>query len=135
MQRQIVLALLLVATPLAADTASEIRTALDYYAEVWNEDDLEAIEGYYHQDFVLVTEDGVIPRKQRIDGIRNLVSEGGDRGRLSHAQVNVEELGASHAMAYGRIALQFEDNSTLESWFTTIYVRTPFGWKALLTRN
>ena len=99
MHRLLVLALLLVATPLAADTASEIRTALDYYAEVWNDNDLDAIEGYYHQDFVLVSENGVIPRKQRIDGIRNLVSEGGDRGQLSHSQLKIEELGDSHAMA------------------------------------
>ena len=135
MYRLLVLALLLVVTPLAADTASEIRTALDYYAEVWNDNDLDAIEGYYHQDFVLVSENGVIPRKQRIDGIRNLVSEGGDRGQLTYSRITVEELGDTHAMAYGRVALKFKDASTLESWFTTIYVKTPFGWKALLTRN
>ena len=38
-------------------------------------------------------------------------------------------------MAYGRVALKFRDGSVLESWFTTVYVKTPFGWKALLTRN
>jgi len=135
MYRLIVIVLLLIATPLAADTASEIRSALDYYAEVWNDNDFDAIEGYYHQDFVLVSENGVIPRKQQLDGIRNLVSEGGDRGQLSYSRITVEELGDTHAMAYGRVALKFKDASTLESWFTTIYVKTPFGWKALLTRN
>jgi ketosteroid isomerase-like protein len=123
------------ATPLAADTASDIRDALDYYAEVWNANDLDAIEGYYHQDFVLVTTEGVIRRAEQMSGIRNLVSEGGDRGTMDYSGVTVEELGDRHAMAYGRVSLKFRDDSTLESWFTTVYVKTPFGWKALLTRN
>jgi ketosteroid isomerase-like protein len=135
MIRSITLVLMLFVTPLAADTQSEIRTALEYYAEVWNENDLDAIEGYYHQDFVLVTTEGVISRAQQMSGIRNLVSEGGDRGEMSYSQVTVEELGDRHAMAYGRFALDFKDGSTLASWFTTVYVKTPFGWKALLTRN
>jgi len=135
MLRILALALIFAVTPLLADTESEIRTALDYYAEVWNENDLDAIEGYYHQDFVLVTAAGVIGRAQQMSGIRNLVSEGGDRGEMSYSQITVEELGDRHAMAYGRVALDFKDASTLERWFTTVYVKTPFGWKALLTRN
>jgi ketosteroid isomerase-like protein len=121
--------------PLAADTASDIRSALDYYAEVWNDDDVAAIEGYYHPDFVLVTANGVIDRAQQLDGIRALLGEGGDRGRMEYSQVTVEELGEKHALAYGRVSLEFKDSSTLERWFTTVYVKTPFGWKALLTRN
>ena len=135
MHRVLPLILLLAAMPLAADPASEIRSALDYYAEVWNDDDLDAIEGYYHQDFVLVSERGVINRARQLEDIRNLVRDGGDRGELSYSQVTIEDLGEKHAMAYGRVALKFRDGSVLESWFTTVYVKTPFGWKALLTRN
>jgi ketosteroid isomerase-like protein len=135
MNRLIPILFLLFATPLAADTESDIRSALDYYAEVWNEDDIAAIEGYYHPDFVLVTAEGVIDRARQLDGIRNLVGESGDRGRMDYSNVTVEELGDRHALAYGRVALRFKDDSVLESWFTTVYVKTPFGWKALLTRN
>jgi ketosteroid isomerase-like protein len=135
MHRVLPLILLLAAMPLAADPESEIRSALDYDAEVWNEDDIDAIEGYYHPDFVLVTEKGVINRARQLEGIRNLVRDGGDRGELSYSQVTIEGLGEKHAMAYGRVALKFRDGSELESWFTTVYVKTPFGWKALLTRN
>ena len=135
MPRLLLLALLLVTPPLSADSESDIRAALDYYAQIWNENDLEAIDGYYHQDFVLITAEGVIPRAQQLDSIRNLVSEGGDRGTMDYSQVTVEELGKDHAVAYGRVSLDFKDDSTLESWFTTVYVKTPFGWKALLTRN
>ena len=135
MRYTIFLAFLLFAMPLAADTASEIRTALDYYAEVWNENDIEAIEGYYHQDFVQISDEGTLSRQQQIDGIRSLGSKGGDRGTLAVSDVTVRELGAEHAMAWGRLKLEFKDGSSLDSWFTTIYVKTPFGWKALLTRG
>ena len=40
-----------------------------------------------------------------------------------------------HAMAYGLSTMAFEDGSSLQNWFTTVYVNTPFGWRALLTRN
>ena len=129
------LAFLLAAMPLAADTTSEIKTALDYYAQVWNENDIEAIEGYYHPDFVQISDEGTLSRKQQIDGIRSLGGTGGDRGTLAVSNVSVKELGDEHAMAWGQTKLEFEDGSALDSWFTTIYVKTPFGWKALLTRN
>ena len=135
MRTLILLAFLSLAAPLAADTTSEIKTALDYYAQVWNENDIEAIEGYYHSEFVLVTKDGTVSRQQQLDGIRSIGSNGGDRGELSHSGVNVKELGDGHAMAWGKITLKFKDASSIDSWFTTVYAKTPFGWKALLTRN
>ena len=135
MRKLIFLVVLALSGPLAADTQSEIRTALDYYAQIWNENDLDAIGGYYHQDFVLVTDGGTVPRQQQLDDIRGLGGDGGDRGKLSYSAITVKELGESHAVAYGQLTVEFEDDSSLESWFTTLYVKTPFGWKALLTRN
>lgn len=135
MRKFIVLAFLIVAAPLAADTTSEIRNALDYYAQIWNENDIEAIEGYYHQDFVHVSDEGTLSRQQQIAGIRSLSGSGGDRGKLAYSNIQVKELGEGHAMAWGQATLKFEDASALDAWFTTIYAKTPFGWKALLTRN
>lgn len=127
--------LLLLSFPLSADTESEISLALDYYAQVWNENDLDAIEGYYHQDFVQVSDSGILTRVQQLESIRNLVSEGGDRGELSYSNVTIRELGENHALAYGQLVLKFKDGSSLDAWFTTVYTKTPFGWKAVLTRN
>jgi len=135
MHRFALFLLLLAAPPLSADTESEVRAALDYFAEVWNVDNLDAIDGYYHQDFVFVGNDGVVPRQQHIDGLRDVVLAGGDHGRIGYSQVRVRELGAAHAMAQGRVMLEFDDGSRLESWFVTVYEKTPFGWKALLTRH
>lgn len=135
MKKCLILVLLLISAPLAADTKSEITTALDYFSQIWNENDIEAIQGYYHSDFVLVNDDGTVTREEQIANIRNLVNDGGDRGELITSNVTVKELGETHAVAYGHLVLKFKDGSSLGSWFSTIYVKTPFGWKALLTRN
>jgi len=40
-----------------------------------------------------------------------------------------------HALAYGQMRLAFKDGSSIESWFSTVYAKTPFGWKAILTHQ
>jgi len=128
-------AFLLVANPAIADTETEITTALDYFAEVWNEGDLEAIRGYYHPDFVLVSDGGQIALGQRIDDLKTIAQAGEDRGMLEYSQVRVKALEKNHALAYGELHLEFKDGSAINTWFTTVYVKTPFGWKAILTHN
>ncbi len=135
MTQWLMLAFLLVSTPLVADTRPEITSALDYFAQIWNENDIEAIQGYYHPDFVLVTDSGTFTRAQQVERIRSLVNDGGDRGELSYSDLVIRELGDTHALAYGHLALNFKDGSSLEGWFSTVFEKTPFGWKALLTRN
>jgi ketosteroid isomerase-like protein len=119
----------------AADTSAEIKSALDYYAEAWNEGDLELIRSYYHPDFVLVTPSGTRTLAERLGEIETVVKPGEDRGVLSHTEVTIREIEQKHAMAYGRFRLQFKDGTKLDGWFSTVYVKTPFGWKALLTHT
>ncbi len=126
---------LLISTPLVADTETEIRAALDFFTQVWNEDDIEAMQGYYHADFVQLGDEGRVTREENLENIRTLIDDGGDRGQLVHSNVVVEALGDTHALASGRMALKFDDGSSLEAWFATVYVKTPFGWKAILTRD
>lgn len=118
-----------------SDARDDIATAIDYYAEMWNEGDFEALRGYYHPNFVLITAEGAIPLAQRIADLNTLASPGQDRGELSYADVEVTPLADGHALAYGQMRLQFKDGSSLESWFSTVYAKTPFGWKALLTHQ
>ena len=135
MRRLFPLLALIVSLPLHADTETEIRAALDFFAQVWNENDIDAMQGYYHSGFVQVGDEAPIGRDQHLENIRTLIDDGGDRGRLGHSRVVVEELGSEHAVAYGHMALTFQDGSAIDTWFTTVYVKTPFGWKAILTRN
>ncbi len=118
-----------------ADTRAEINAALDYYSEVWNEGDLDAISGYYHPEFMLVTSEGAVTLKQRIADLETIAQAGKDRGELRYSNIKVRELEENHAIAYGQVSLQFKDGSALNSWFTTLYEKTPFGWKAVLTHN
>lgn len=127
--------LLVLAGPLIADTETEITAALDYFSEVWNEGDVEAIRGYFHPDFVLVSQNGTVPLKQRMEDIKSITEAGQDRGVLEVSQVTVKALGEKHAMVYAFSVLKFKDGSAFERWFTTIYEKTPFGWKAVLTQE
>jgi hypothetical protein len=135
MIRLIFVVLLMWAGTVNADTETDIRSALDYFVENWNEGNLETIRGYYHPDFVLITDQGAIPLAQRIDDMETIAQAGEDRGELGHGQVVIKALGDKHALAYGELRLKFKDGSALNSWFTTAYVNTPFGWKAILTHN
>ena len=127
--------LILFSAPLMADVESEITTLMDYYAEMWNAGDTDFITSYFHPEFVLVTDDGSINRAQHVSSIKTIGQNGGDRGELDYSNISVKELGDDHAVAYGKGTLKFEDGSSIESWFSTVYAKTPFGWKALLTRN
>ncbi len=135
MRRLLPLLFLVLSLPVHADTEAEIRTALDFFAQVWNENDIEAMQGYYHSGFMQISNEGRIDRDQHLKNVRALVDDGGDRGKLVYSDVIVQELGEDHAMASGHLALEFKDGSAIDTWFTTVYVRTPFGWKAILTRN
>ena len=133
--RLIFVVLLIQAGMVSADTETEITSALNYFVETWNEGDLETIRGYYHPDFVLITDQGSIPLGQRIDDLEAIAQAGEDRGELEHRQLVVRALADDHALAYGEIHLKFKDGSAINSWFSTVYVNTPFGWKAILTHN
>lgn len=129
------IACLWLAGPALADARDDIATAIDYYAEMWNEGDVEALRGYYHPSFVQITVDGIIPLTQRIADLNTLAAPGQDRGELSYSNVKVTPLADGHALAYGQMQLHFKDGSSLESWFSTVYAKTPFGWKAILTHQ
>lgn len=135
MAKWLILFFVFVSPSLVADTRSEITLVLEYFEQIWNENDIEALQGYYHPDFVLVTDDGTQTREQQVDRIRILVTDGGDRGVVDHSDVVIKEIGETHALAYGHLSLKFKDGSSLDAWFSTVFVETPFGWKALLTRN
>jgi ketosteroid isomerase-like protein len=126
---------LLLAGPAPADTDDDITAAIDYYAEMWNEGDLDALHGYYHPDFVLITPQGLVTLSQRLEDLAALSAEGQDRGELTYSNVKITPLADGHALAWGQMRLAFKDGSSIESWFSTVYAKTPFGWKAILTHQ
>jgi ketosteroid isomerase-like protein len=131
----LLLVLLMPSVAATADTNSDINKALDYYAEVWSEGDLAALRGYYHPDFVLLAGNSELNLDQRMADLEVVMKPGEDQGELSYSGVTVRPLGEDHALAFGQFRLDFKDGTHLESWFSSVYVKTPFGWKALMTHN
>jgi ketosteroid isomerase-like protein len=127
--------LLFLAGPVNADTKVEVLAVLDYYADMWNQGEVDALLGYYHQDFINVTDKGIVQRDQLIDDIGDIAQSGEKRSKLDFSELEVRTLGDDNAVAYGISRLKFDDGSSISNWFSTIYVKTPFGWKAVLTRN
>jgi len=126
---------LLFASTAAADTETEIEAVLNYFAEMWNEGDLNAVRSYYHRDFVLITSDGVLSAEQRLGDLEAIMEPGKDHGILGFSEVRVNTLGKERAMAYGRSRLRFGDETDVSTYFSTVFVKTPFGWKAILTHE
>jgi len=54
---------------------------------------------------------------------------------MSFSNMQVKMLGNEHAMVYGQSHLKFKDGTELGSMFTSVFVKTPFGWKAILTHE
>lgn len=117
------------------DAESEIKAILDFSADVWNEKDVASIANFYHKEFVLVSDQGVVTLEQHLKELRDIVDAGEDRGELDRSNIVVKKLDEDNALAYGRLILKFKDGSTIYSWFTIVYVKTPFGWKAILQRS
>jgi ketosteroid isomerase-like protein len=126
---------LLFAATADANTETDIEAVLGYFAEMWNEGDLNAVRGYYHSDFVLVTSEGILSMGQRLDDLEAIMEPGKDHGELGFSEIQVTPLGKERAVAYGRSSLKFKDETEVSTYFSTIYVKTPFGWKALLTHE
>ena len=136
LRRPLLITLVLLLSPAVhSDSNTEIRSALDYYAEVWNEGDFASLGSYYHKDFVLISSKGLQTLEQRLSEINVIMERGKDHGKLEFLDVTVKPLEKEHAVAYGSSRVLFKDGTELSGVFSTIYVKTPFGWKAILTHE
>ena len=129
------LGFLLFANAVTADPRTEIESVLGYFAEMWNEGDLNAVRSYYHRDFILISGESILTLGQRLDDLEAIMEPGKDHGELSISEIQVKPLGDGHAISYGRSSLKFSDGTEMNSFFSTVYLKTPFGWKAILTHE
>jgi hypothetical protein len=120
---------------LADDASDEIEQLLNFVADEWNVGDLDSIRGQFHRDFVLITTDNTRTRKERYDELEIIMSPGQDRGELSYSDLHVKSLSSDHALVYGKSGLKFKDGTEISSMFSSIYLKTPFGWKAIFTHE
>ena len=119
----------------ADDASDEIKQLLNFVADEWNAGDLDSIRGQFHRDFVLVSNDNTRTRKERYEELEIIMSTGQDHGELSYSDLHVKSLSSDHALVYGMSGLKFKDGTELSSMFSSIYLKTPFGWKAIFTHE
>jgi len=98
----------------ASDPEIEIKQMLDFLADEWTEGDMDSIRGHIH---------------------RIIMAPDKDHGELSYSNIQVKSLTDDYVLAYGRSQLKFEDGTELGSVFSSVYVKTPFGWRVILTHN
>ena len=117
------------------DRLQSVDPVIAYSPSAGTPEYLEALRGYYGPAFVQISTRGVESMSQRFDDINALSGTGGDPGDLTYDNLTIQPLGDGHAMAYGQLRLQFKDGSSIETWFSTVYEKTPFGWKAILAHQ
>lgn len=112
---------------------SAIRAALQSSADAWNRGDLKGHLAYYEPDVTFMTGNGPRPG---VDAIERAFSEkyfanGAPKQQLRFEQVAVRALGADFALATGRYILEGGGETEQSGWYTTIWQRTPEGWRTI----
>lgn len=112
---------------------AEIRAALQSSADAWNHGDLKGHLAFYVPDVTFMTRDGPRPGVDAIEksfGEKYFVN-GAPKQQLRFEQVTLRRLGPDFALATGRYVLEGGGEREQSGWFTTVWTRTPTGWRTI----
>ena len=115
----------------AESIEDQIRAEANLYADAWNRGDSDFIDATHDSSYVLVTASGPITLEERMSSVEARMTSSDTRGTLSFHDMSVRPLGKKYALAYGRAHLVSADGTEMSVWFTSIYMRTEEGWKAI----
>lgn len=112
---------------------SEIRAALQSSADAWNRGDLPGHLAYYVPDVTFMTANGPRPGVAEIEKAfaAKYFVDGKPRQQLRFEQIAVRSLGPDSALATGRFVLSGGGEAEQSGWFTTVWSRTPDGWRTI----
>lgn len=112
---------------------SEIRAALQSSADAWNRGDLPGHLASYVPDVTFMTASGPRPGVAAIEQAfaEKYFVDGKPKQELRFEQVAVRSLGADSALATGRYILSGGGEAEQSGWFTTVWSRTPEGWRTI----
>jgi len=116
----------------ASDVAA-IRAVFDTTAAGWNRGDLSAYLSGYASTATAMGRNGLV---RGPNGIGDQMRAGfWKTGRpdqvLSYDHLDVRPLGPDHALATGQYILTGAGRPARTGWFTTIWERTPAGWRMI----
>ena len=121
------------AGPTPAPAAAEIRAVLDSTAAGWNRADLSRYLWAYADSATAMGTNGP---ERGVAAIEAQMRRGFWRtGRplqvLHYEHVEVRPLGADHALVTGQYVLTGGGQAQRTGWFTTVWARTPAGWRMI----
>ena len=119
--------------PVPDDTATAIRAVLDSTAAGWNRGDLSRYLWAYADSATAMGTNGP---ERGVAAIEAQMRRGFWRtGRplqvLHYEHVEVRPLGADHALVTGQYVLTGGGQAQRTGWFTTVWARTPAGWRMI----
>lgn len=119
--------------PTPAPQAAEIRAVLDSTAAGWNRGDLDRYLWAYADSTTAMGANGPEPGRDAVRGQmqRGFWKTGRPLQELRYERVVVRPLGPDHALVTGRFVLSGADRPDRTGWFTTVWARTPAGWRMI----
>lgn len=116
-----------------ADAEAQIRATLDSTAAGWNRGDLAQYLAAYTESATEMLSDGphggveVIEKTMR----GGFWKTGRPLQQLRYEHVVVRMLGKEHALVTGQYVLTGGERPDRTGWFTTVWSRTPKGWRMI----
>jgi hypothetical protein len=110
---------------------SAVRALLDDQVAAWNRGDVEGfMAGYWQSDGLRFASGGDVTHgwNATLERYRVRYPDAAAMGRLSFVDIDVEPLGAEHALAFGRYVLE-RDADRPTGLFTLLLERRPEGWR------
>lgn len=120
-------------SPMPAADAAAIRAVFDTTAAGWNRGDLSAYLYAYAPSATTMGRNGLVHGPGAIgDQMRDgFWKTGRPVQSLSYDNLEIRPLGGDHALATGRYILTGGGVPERTGWFSTIWERTPIGWRMI----
>jgi uncharacterized protein (TIGR02246 family) len=116
-----------------AKAEAAIRAVLDAGAAGWNNGNLDQYLAQYTDDATEMLATGPAGGRSAIEDTmkKGFWKTGKPLQKLRYEHVNVRMLGKDHALVTGQYVLSGADRPDRTGWWTTIWSKTPKGWRMI----
>lgn len=126
------------ALPLAAQVSDgeAIKAELDSTAAGWNRNDLGRYMAAYDTSMRSMTRNGPVGLAATETAIKAAFwKDGKANQQLRYENVEVRKLGPDFALCTGHFILSGNGLKDIGGWFSTVWMRTPSGWRMILDHS
>lgn len=117
----------------STDGSTAIRAMLDSTAAGWNHGDLAAYLAAYDESITSRSADGFVRGRGPAEQVmrQGFWRDGRPAQQLHYEHLDIRMLGDDHALMTGQFVLTGAGRPDRTGWFTTIWARTPNGWRMI----